>query len=290
VRFEIGESKTISGEEEGYYAIRGVNYLTSIANDGDITDNDAQYGILDLGGSSTQIGVPHKGKKITKDSTTVYSFLSMGMEKMREAVEKNYSPAERAPCFFDQFEHPAQSESPYKCIEMIETQMKAVASNPASTEMSQSWMDLAVADIKFIAVSGYLYVTDFARHLLIHANNEISYNSYLQNYPWPSVNDIEVAAEKICKVAWSSVKDMHESNRHQFTSKTKLPHRCFEMNYIASLLSMYTVPKEERNVWFTDEIGGSEVEWPIGQWVLDHDQTMFIEGQREMLKAAEKEL
>lgn len=110
VSFVLGKSQTISGDEEGYYAILGVNYLTSIANDGDITDNDAQYGILDLGGSSTQIGVPHppkdgSDKKITRDSTTVYSFLSMGMEKMREAVETTYSVAERAPCFFAKFEH-----------------------------------------------------------------------------------------------------------------------------------------------------------------------------------------
>ena len=35
------------------------------------------------------------------------------------------------------------------------------------------------------------------------------------------------------------------------------------------------------NVWFTDEIAGSEVEWPIGKWLDDHDQSPFIAGRKE---------
>lgn len=114
INFKLGDAKTIPGEEEGYYAILGVNYLTQIGNVDDYVRKSSgwaldaskvkKYGILDLGGSSTQIALPKASAapnaQITTDNTVVHSFLSMGMELAREAVINKFSEIERAPCFF----------------------------------------------------------------------------------------------------------------------------------------------------------------------------------------------
>lgn len=126
LNFKLGDAKTIPGEEEGYYAILGVNYLTNVGNVDDFVraydnqktsgkswalnpDKLKKYGMLDLGGSSTQIAVPKSsapaGAPLSRDNTAVHSFLSMGMEKAREAViEKFGKEGEGAPCFFQQRE------------------------------------------------------------------------------------------------------------------------------------------------------------------------------------------
>lgn len=181
----------------------------------------------------------------------------------------------------------------------------------------------------FVAVSGYLYVTDFALHILTKYSEVSSgaaswfpklqleryVDAYKATYPKPNIEALMGSAEALCALPLSIIKEMHEKVRHSFTGSSKLLDRCFEINYVATLLQMYTVgyhndipfdkdAREQKekdqakslegkgdlsqaeqhadlfeghgNVWFTDEIAGSEVEWPIGKWLDDHDQSQFI--------------
>ena len=38
--------------------------------------------------------------------------------------------------------------------------------------------------------------------------------------------------------------------KHIFTGKSKMPHRCFELNYIATLLEAYRIPADAKRIWF----------------------------------------
>lgn len=198
--------------------------------------------------------------------------------------------------------------------------------------LQRDWHDFGVSETSFVAVSGYLYVTDFARHVLTHMSEvkpgisawypklimQRYAEAYMYTFPKPNLEALMGAAEALCAVPLGVMEMMHKKARHPFTGSAKLLDRCFEINYVAMLLQMYTVGyhqdipfdresrlKKEKtifkgrdvdsmrneekhsdlyyefgNVWFTDEIAGSEVEWPIGKWLDDHDQSPFIAGKK----------
>ena len=68
-----------------------------------------------------------------------------------------------------------------------------------------------------------------------------------------------------------------------------MEHRCFEANYLKALLSMYTIPDDSNNVWFVDEVNGSEVEWPVGAY-LHHILRKVESGGEGTGTAAREEL
>merc|ERR1719424_35432 len=87
------QAKTISGREEGVFAFLAANYLTQPQRIGvDLkVQSESLMGVLDLGGSSTQIAVPPSVKvgdsiqpHLQEKHMYVKSFLSLGMERMRQ--------------------------------------------------------------------------------------------------------------------------------------------------------------------------------------------------------------
>lgn len=80
----------------------GVNYLVKQNNR--IGQPCERHGILDLGGSSTQIAIPNDCNSITKQNAFIRSFPESGMELTRERVNKLYTAAERRNCYFGGYE------------------------------------------------------------------------------------------------------------------------------------------------------------------------------------------
>ena len=211
--------------------------------------------------------------------------------------------------------------------------MKAGKPDEHPLNLQNQFHDFGVSETNFVAVSGYLYVTDFALHVL-NSFSEIDQEApqwfpelpmeryvetFRQTFPKPNLESMMGAAEVVCAMPLRIIEGLHKQKRHSFTSTSKLLDRCFEINYIAVLFQMYTIgyhgdipitkegrEKKEKqllmaagdthtlrpeevhadlmesgNVWFTDEIAGSEVEWPIGKWLDDHDQSPFIDGKKQ---------
>ena len=89
VQFTLEEARTIPGDIEGYFAVLGVNHLMKSEPRADASDTSPPckpYGILDLGGSSTQIAIPSDCADIRRENSFVKSFPQSGMELTREAV------------------------------------------------------------------------------------------------------------------------------------------------------------------------------------------------------------
>jgi Golgi nucleoside diphosphatase len=86
----------------------------------------------------------------------------------------------------------------------------------------------------------------------------------------PTVSEIRAAAIAVCAEPWGNLDAVanHPDRKHKFTGPVKVPHRCFELNYIAALLSVgYGFGKDERIFHVVDEIGGEEVEWTLGAFL-----------------------
>ncbi|CAD7950234.1 unnamed protein product [Amoebophrya sp. A120] len=260
LQFQLLNTETIEGEQEGFFALMGVNYLVKqMQNVGQPCE---RHGILDLGGSSTQIAIPNDCNRITRQNSFIRSFPESGMELTRERVNKLFTAAERKSCYFSGFESSSAGSSSSggkPCADLVRAAMEHDKGSPH--HMQKDWKKLKNKNLKFIAVSGYMYVTHFARWLLQQHYPELD---YLKEFPAPKLKSVKQAAEKLCLLEWQSkVKEGHE-----YTSKSKLPHRCFELHYIYTLLHMYTNGCDEcSNITFTEEINGSEVEWPIGAWL-----------------------
>merc|ERR1712232_1129355 len=118
---------------------------------------------------------------------------------------------------------------------------------------------------RFFMISGYVFVADFARWWLSHpgvlptasesVNLEAAEKTLLDalareaTYSNPTVKELKAAAAVLCAGPWKNVSmaASNPSTRHKYTPDKKAPHRCFELNYIISLLSIgYGFPEDSR--------------------------------------------
>ena len=96
-KFVLKATQTIPGDLEGFFAVLGVNHLMKNGTETEQKNATCEkYGILDLGGSSTQVAVPSDCSDIRRDNSFVRSFPQSGMELTREAVSERFSEDERA--------------------------------------------------------------------------------------------------------------------------------------------------------------------------------------------------
>jgi len=122
---------------------------------------------------------------------------------------------------------------------------------------------IVAGSLQFVAVSGFLFVTDFARWWLDWNGG----GPAAKNFPKPSLGELTEAADKLCTGQWLEISKRTEDDKlaHQFTGSQKAPHRCMEINYIVTLLrSIYGFPVDGRFIEFADEFNENSVEWPLG--------------------------
>jgi hypothetical protein len=297
-------ARTISGHEEGLFALLAANYLSGRL-DLSLEARGNLIGVLDLGGSSTQIAVPpvvSRGAPVIPQLTGGYiqSFLSLGMERMRLTTYSRIVEAAGSaltaklavpnPCAF--FGYIEESE-PWRGTGSAVACEREVQ-NTLALEREQCLSDAEEGCLpgehlrlptstngdtfRLLMISGYLYVTDFAGWWLEKpgtrpASSEAPSN--LETYKKPTIAELRAAAEVLCAEPWDRISDvaLDQSRMHRYTAPNKVPHRCFELNYIITLLSEgFGFDPRERLFDIVDEVNGNEIEWTLGA-LLHHQAT-----------------
>lgn len=143
---------------------------------------------------------------------------------------------------------------------------------------------------RFFMISGYVFVADFARWWLEHpgvlakpaesmAADEKEMLSALaqgKTFSNPTLTELRSAAAILCSGPWTDVNAtaLNSESRHKFTDGKKAAHRCFELNYIITLLSVgYGFPEDDRPFQYVDTIGGRDVEWSLGAFLLSRSKS-----------------
>eukprot|EP00746_Dinoflagellata_sp_MGD_P010044 gnl/MRDRNA2_/MRDRNA2_120612_c0_seq1.p1 gnl/MRDRNA2_/MRDRNA2_120612_c0~~gnl/MRDRNA2_/MRDRNA2_120612_c0_seq1.p1 ORF type:complete len:458 (-),score=90.38 gnl/MRDRNA2_/MRDRNA2_120612_c0_seq1:13-1386(-) len=285
-------TETVDGHQEGFFALLSANFLTGHISHTLISQNTKPIGVLDLGGSSTQIAIPGQAEVGVEfgQGALVESYTGFGMEMARKLVDQELKAAQgglkdgdtvESPCYFHGYEFALDTlkvtgaGNAAVCREKIESVLNrelrtcvedrggvnqydggpclgAVAKGPGAD---------AIRSLQFIAVSGFVFVSDFISWWL-------SWNGgSLDGFPKPSMTALREGADKMCAGTWKAVEERtnDKNAQHQFTGLQKAPHRCFEANYILTLLGkIYGFPDSSASILFADDLDGRAVEWPLG--------------------------
>jgi len=295
-------ARTISGREEGVFALIAANYLAKNLHASLEAAGAALVGVLDLGGSSTQVAAPPAlgageplAPKLGSEHTFVRSFLKLGMERMRQRTFQRFVDAAPAtlrerravpnPCAFYGYSEAAEAwrgtghapgcEAAVAAVLAEEKQTCAAAAleaeclgaDPVPTPAGPG------AGPRFFLISGYLYVTDFARWWLERPGVRTASMQVLSEpgaFGTPTVAELRAVASVLCAEPWESLHAAatDPASKHRFTGPHKVPHRCFELNYIAALLSAgYGFGEDERLFRIVEDIDGGEIEWTLGAFL-----------------------
>jgi hypothetical protein len=287
--------RSLSGTEEGTFAMLCVNFLNGrLDHHLRLTSRAIEsslLGILDLGGSSTQIAVPPTSSLLVGDivplssadpgSASVRSYAAYGMEQMRERLDKLAvgKGMSSSPCYFRGYRDPLHSLSgvgdAQKCREMlVEVFSNAQKECPADDHECMPGACFAAANagshgMQFFAVSGYLFVTDFVSHWVLRNDVDGAFSRLKEAGNRPTILELEAASGALCLSDWQEIEKATAGGpavgAHRYTDSSKAPHRCLEANYVVTLLRhAYGFPDDQRLVTFEDEVNGNEVEWPLG--------------------------
>lgn len=293
----------LSGHDEGAYAILTVNYLGGrVDSELKMTQKGREknlLGVLDLGGASTQIAIPPMHLEETREfekQVEVRSYASFGMEQVRERIDQFAvsKDMKTSPCYFKGYKVPGHNlegtGNAEECRALMLQQFKkheleCEASVHATAHIHKKILDrqywecipgndnharhAGALNINYYAVSGYLYVQEFASHWLARKKN----TKLQEAGKTPTVTELIAAASDLCASEWSDIekatKGGQEAGAHRYTDIVKAPHRCLEVNYISVLLhtSYGFEGNENREITFEDEIDGTSVEWPLGAFL-----------------------
>lgn len=301
--------RSLSGTEEGTFSLLCVNFLTGrLDHRLQLTEKgkaEKLLGILDLGGSSTQIAVPPAQEQDDLTTTAVRSYPAYGMEQMRGrldalAVERGLSSS---PCYFRGYKDPVQAlggsgnanecrkmllevfeRSAQECVAREKEDIECIPGGDAAAAMAGS------QGMQFYAVSGYLYVTDFAAHWLSRSGNSNSGVASMMQAAGnkPTIAELLKGADELCASDWKEIETAHaggaETGAHRYTDSVKAPHRCLEINYVVTLLGKaYGFPNDDRLVTFEDEVDENDVEWPLGALLsAQHQAAQISQGKTEL--------
>ena len=119
---------------------------------------------------------------------------------------------------------------------------------------------------RFVGISAFVYAMDFARWLMQQKFASVKSNFVLQ-FPNPSIASMRLACDSVCSLP------LLESlfQQHPYTSSREASGRCFDVCYIAEILSLLLNGRhEERIVHFLFEARGSELEWTLGYYLKHH--------------------
>lgn len=277
-------ARTVSGDEEGLWAVLTTNFLIGRMGHNLLSHGSGSpLGLLDLGGSSTQIGVPsqaaaEKGINFSH-GVMVKSYLGFGMTHIREQVRKESSDSADLSCYMKGMPVDGllgQGEAP-KCRQLIHQLLKQKSSSckaelspePCLGDLSPEAHDAVQGNgVSFFAVSGLTYVADFARWWASHQqpSHEVT-KAFLQAYPRPTLTELEAVIDLMCEgeYGWVEEQTKEKSTAHQYTAADNAPYRCFQANYMLILLrEIYGFSKDARKVTFALEASGEDLEWPLG--------------------------
>jgi len=236
--FRLQEAATISGLEEAWSTLVGVNFAANVP-----------VGVLDLGGASTQVVIPNGEVNICgqrPDDVAAHSFPGFGGDSIREKfLEYSKEISDDSPCFL-----PGDQKECYKKVSSFVDHMRKNCKGEACLSSSQEFQ---IENFEFYAVSMFHYVYDFLQHFGLQDDGTLL--------------DFTNAAESFCKMEPSSLNEtkLVESKK---TATYQIPRRCFEANYILVLLrEVYGFPLEGVRIHFVERVGGKYLEWVTGVFV-----------------------
>lgn len=298
--------RSLTGIEEGTFSMVCVNFLTGrLDHHLTLTEKgvaEKLVGILDLGGSSTQIAVPpenvHQQPFLGGAPFTVRSYAAYGMEQMRGRLDKHVVELGLAssPCYFKGYSEPAHgllgSGEAWNCRKMLlevfaNSKLACIGrDNECMPGADNIVSEAGSRGIQFFAVSGYLFVTDFASHWLKRTGSTEIASLMQEIGNRPTIKELEKAADELCQSDWAEIERAtaggKDAGAHRYTDAVKAPHRCLEVNYVVTLLQhSYGFPGEQRFVTFEDEVDGNDVEWPLGALLhMRHQRGLSSGGDR----------
>lgn len=282
-------ARTITGDDEGLWAMVAANFLTGrVGDDLRLAAGASPVSVMDLGGSSTQVGIPvlQKSRNVG-EGALVHSYLGFGMTKMREKVRADSKESGfDAACYMRGYEVESglmgSGQGP-ACRRLIQATMED-ASQACRTKREQSQSNaLCLQDLslkhpdatniikegksEFYALSGFTYATDFVRWWLKLGAGDFTLHPFSSSFPAPSLEELRHAVDAMCAGAWAPVPPMilDEATAHPYTTIENAHQRCFQVNYILVLLGdIYGFPLDARPITFALEVAGEDLEWPLG--------------------------
>mmetsp|Transcript_43894 Transcript_43894/g.102578 ORF Transcript_43894/g.102578 Transcript_43894/m.102578 type:complete len:434 (+) Transcript_43894:102-1403(+) len=293
--------RTVDGDEEGLWAVLTTNFLTGRMGHDLVSHGlSAPLGLLDLGGSSTQIGIPspEAAKKGINFSSGVLvrSYLGFGMTHIQKKVRAIMG--EDLSCFMPDTR---TEDGPLKghnwgnadiCRHHISEILRQESESCKQTQTEQSCLgDLSgnedgkkaiKGDVNFYGVSGLTYVADFVRWWLA-SNNLV--HALTESFPTPTLEELESAVDVLCKSQYSGIYELTQdkATAHKYTDMDNLPYRCFQANYILVLLGeIYGFDRESRKVTFALEVEGEDLEWPLGALLHERATSGATEAASEL--------
>ncbi|OQV21380.1 Ectonucleoside triphosphate diphosphohydrolase 1 [Hypsibius exemplaris] len=266
--------RIITGEEEGLYGWASANYLEdaflrNVTHQQNKTDEFNLYGVLQLGGASTQItfqpaasiGATNRvhynvTAELFGEAVQLYSrsFLCHGLKEADRAykamlVEEQDSPIVFDPCL------PAGRET-WKTYDQL---FGRYCTSQYKTRLRDNKCSFNGGDRKpqlngqFLAFSGYFYTLRYLS--LVAKNNDSAQDT-------ASLSAFRNATRRHCNKTWLQL------NKRNYTSNEKklMTLFCFNAHYIETILtSGYGFTEGTfRNIKFWNDIRGTEFGWALG--------------------------
>lgn len=295
-RVKRANFRVATGTEEGFWGFLAANYLqrhmgTDLRHRGHVPGFS---GVLDLGGSSTQIsftcGYPRFSatRALSDDSVFTHSFLGFGARLARAKAEARVD--KKNPCDFKGFTRKVSGRklkgtgSGVKCRELIKM---AVLESESCTDPPCFFNGVhkPVAPCgQFLGISLYYYAMDAVRKvakkfLQFRSDAPDSVKQFLSEWPRPSVAAMVGTVDVFCDTKWSEV---NKKWKHDETPDAEAwSGRCFETNYIVSLISSGFAIENDRGVTFMRDIDGTEVEWTLGAFLKENTHHTSEQDQPE---------
>ncbi|KAJ8601533.1 hypothetical protein CTAYLR_008011 [Chrysophaeum taylorii] len=288
--------RTISGEDEAYFAALAVNYAFGVVDArGTRRGNDDLLGALDLGGASAQIAVPVKGlgSRVTSADFRVATFLGYGVERVASRYAKIGA---NDPCgggSSDAFESCARAISkllgiaecrrsrnltcalPELFFGGVGTTTRAAIRSPRFRADDEKISE----ESKLVATSSYYYAWVTLPSVLRHLNgSELVLDRIERDWPAPSLDAVREGARLLCSTPSEKLESLAASGGRWDRAlgnaerrRAELPRRCFDLAYVDILLaSVFGLPTDLPNVVsVATKVGAVDLDWTLG--VVLHD-------------------
>jgi len=216
------------------------------------------------------------------------SLVSERLDEGRDSSGVCVSKEVENPCankgFVTEFEgfHLVGTGNTEECIR----QTQRLIPHPAKTHDNHAAISNQVGGVKhppvrgkFLAMSLYYFTLDSLR-VFSKAHDE-AHQALNLSWPNPSIEELHNALDGLCSRDWHG--DMAtEVGSHSFTREEVLPHRCMEAVYMVTLLKDgYGFHPESRDITFTFDVDGSEVEWTLGMALSMNAASAQFDAQKE---------
>jgi Golgi nucleoside diphosphatase len=240
--FQIGKIQTITGKMEGLYAWLDINYLANT-----FQNHTRSFGIIDMGGASTQIAFETLDEKSTNDFSTlkingeIYSvfsksFLGLGENQARLQMNKLPNSASCYPIGYKV----GQTNGAWDFTECKGEFSEVIDAHNVVPQM------ISTIHQTFYAFSGAYYTYQFFQTDKV--KDEVS---------------LEKRIQTVCTKSWDELKKEHPNVEDQYLSSY-----CANAVYMDDLFyKSYQIKVDQLNV--VNQINNQNLDWTLGAMLYE---------------------